>query len=110
MIYSNKNILAEIGENVKTRHGLSRFQGKTPNEFELVFFENGREKMVLAEGSAAFMQWTKNEMRNAPPYNHGLLSVRHKGAYKFEAIADKKHRSIRVRSPKRRHAFTLVKG
>lgn len=64
--------------NAISRPRVSQIHRKSPHIFELVFFEDGREKMVLAEGSAACMQWTKNEMRNAPPYNHGLLMLRHK--------------------------------
>lgn len=76
------------------------------NEFELVFFENGKEKMVLAQGDPLFMQWTKNQLRNAPPYNNGLLILRHKGPFQFEAITDRKHRRVHIPStPKRRHSI-----
>ncbi|MFI5219135.1 MAG: hypothetical protein ACHQNT_06565 [Bacteroidia bacterium] len=95
MLDTSKIIPIKIGKNLKHRHIISGLRRKTINEFELVFFENGREKMVLAKGSAAFMKWTKSQLCKARPYIHGLLMLRHRGALKFEAITDKRNRNIR---------------
>jgi hypothetical protein len=96
MLHIPKNIPVITEKNLIPRKRILGLHRKTPIEFELVFFENGKEKMVLAQGSAAFMKWTKNQLRKAPPYIHGLLMLRQKGALQLEAIMDKKYRNIRI--------------